>query len=400
MVVTESNLFEGKMKLRISDMKGDEGVIEVDPSTTSEKVIERFLLDHVAMTRLEAAKSAKSLHFRLVHVSTGNTLPENATLGQEGVKDGDELILLRRRLPPSPMLATGDKDKNKAPNAEAIAKATEGIPAKNTERKPENPPPSTEFSKELRKILLTLTETSHRLLCLNPDAVEIISQASEILEDEQTSANKVDEKALQQLKDMGFPENRATKALLLNRMSAVDSMEWLLKHQDDPDIDKPLTTAEESQITEDIKPKLEGATGGNLDSDLAIFTQFRKRTFKPNQRAFLRLKEMGFDEKDIIDALKVNGNNEKAACDWLLGDRKPSVDELEIGLNQSSPLFHAIVNDPVVLLGLSNPRTLLAFEHILENPTSSSDYLNDPVIGPVLIQISRIYQTEKHTIQS
>ncbi|XP_070531809.1 ubiquitin-associated domain-containing protein 1-like [Ptychodera flava] len=399
MVVTESNLFEGKMKVRICDMKGDQGVIEVEPSISAIKLKERFLWDNGSMTHPEAAKAA--IYFRLIHVASGNTLADESTLGQEGVKDGDDLILVRRRLPPPPLLPSGaTKEKLKLPTAEDIAKATEGIPAKNADRKPDNPAPTAEFSRELRKILLTLTDTAHKLLCLNPDAVEIISQASEILDEERASANKVDEKALKQLRDMGFPENRASKALLLNRMSPVSAMEWLLKHQDDPDIDKPLEISEEPP-KEKPTPEAEGATGGkDVNRDLAVFRQFRKRTFKPNQRAFLRLKEMGFEEKDVLDALKVNGNSEKAACDWLLGDRKPSVEDMDVGLNPQSALFQAIVNDPVVLLGLSNPRTLLAFEHILENPNSSSDYLNDSVIGPVLIQISRIYQTEKHAISS
>lgn len=35
----------------------------------------------------------------------------------------------------------------------------------------------------------------------------------------------------------------------------------------------------------------------------------------------------------------------------------------------------------------------LAFEDMLENPNTSAQYINDPEIGPVLLQISRIVQS-------
>lgn len=46
-------------------------------------------------------------------------------------------------------------------------------------------------------------------------------------------------------------------------------------------------------------------------------------------------------------------------CEWLLGDRKPSPEELDKGIDTASPLFQAILDNPVVQLGLTNPKTLL-----------------------------------------
>lgn len=46
-------------------------------------------------------------------------------------------------------------------------------------------------------------------------------------------------------------------------------------------------------------------------------------------------------------------------CEWLLGDRKPSPEELDQGIDPNSPLFQAILDNPVVQLGLTNPKTLL-----------------------------------------
>lgn len=47
---------------------------------------------------------------------------------------------------------------------------------------------------------------------------------------------------LSHLVEMGFPENRVIKALVLtDNASAESAMNWLLEHGDDPDIDAPLT---------------------------------------------------------------------------------------------------------------------------------------------------------------
>ena len=47
--------------------------------------------------------------------------------------------------------------------------------------------------------------------------------------------------ALQQLKDMGFPDARCRKALLLNEMNFDAAFEWILAHMEDADIDEPLS---------------------------------------------------------------------------------------------------------------------------------------------------------------
>lgn len=47
---------------------------------------------------------------------------------------------------------------------------------------------------------------------------------------------------------MGFPESRVVKALLLNNRDTQAAMEWLLDHEDDPDIDTPLTPPQITQL--------------------------------------------------------------------------------------------------------------------------------------------------------
>lgn len=218
---------------------------------------------------------------------------------------------------------------------------------------------------------------------------------------------RVDETALRQLTEMGFPESRASKALRLNHMSVPQAMEWLIEHSEDPAIDTPLpghapqAGASAAAATFTSPEAAVGTSAGDEESRdelTEIFKKIRrKKEFRADARAVISLMEMGFDEKEVIDALRVNNNQQNAACEWLLGDRKPSPEELDQGIDPNSPLFQAILDNPVVQLGLTNPKTLLAFEDMLENPLNSTQWMNDPETGPVMLQISRIFQTLNRT---
>lgn len=81
---------------------------------------------------------------------------------------------------------------------------------------------------------------------------------------------------------------------------------------------------------------------------------------------------MGFEESAVLEALRITNNNQESACEWLLGDRRHDSggDALEDGVEPSSPLYQAIISNPVVQLGLSNPRCLLG-EHTSTIVTAS-----------------------------
>ncbi|TNN60197.1 Ubiquitin-associated domain-containing protein 1 [Liparis tanakae] len=274
------------------------------------------------------------------------------------------------------------KQDNKAPDKDAILKATGSLTTRHTDRTVTQHN-IRDFQTELRKILVSLIEVAQKLLALNPDAVELFKKANAMLDEDEE--DRVDETALQQLTEMGFPESRAIKALRLNHMSVTQAMEWLIEHVDDPTVDAPipggqdLSGAAGATAAAPPGPSVP-ATGPNLlrshssqssteesirqDELTEIFKRIRrKREFRPDSRAVIALMEMGFDEKEVVDALRVNNNQQDAACEWLLGDRKPSPEDLDKGIDTNSPLFQAILENPVVQLGLTNPKTLLGRVH-------------------------------------
>ncbi|XP_014015454.1 ubiquitin-associated domain-containing protein 1 isoform X1 [Salmo salar] len=437
MFVQEEKIFAGKiLKIHICTMEGTEWLEEVTEDTTIEKLKEKCL-KHYVHGSLEDPKTLT--HHKLVHAATERILMETKTVSDENLKDKDVLLLIKKRPPPPPPkmadISAEEKKKqdNKAPDKEAILKATAGLSTRHTDRtvtqhniRDEIPlrsedliPTGDLFQTELRKILVSLIEVAQKLLALNPDAVELFKKANAMLDED--DEDRVDETALQQLTEMGFPESRAIKALRLNHMSVTQAMEWLIEHVDDPTVDTPLPGQDtpgavgatapplvHSISASAFRPSLlctlsqtstdDAATGARQDELTEIFKRIRrKREFRADSRAVIALMEMGFDEKEVVDALRVNNNQQDAACEWLLGDRKPSPEDLDKGIDTNSPLFQAILENPVVQLGLTNPKTLLAFEDMLENPLNSTQWMNDPETGPVMLQISRIFQTLNRT---
>ncbi|XP_003454230.2 LOW QUALITY PROTEIN: ubiquitin-associated domain-containing protein 1 [Oreochromis niloticus] len=422
MFVQEEKIFAGKvLKIHICTMDGTEWLEEVTEDTTVEKLKERCL-KHCVHGSLEDPKTLT--HHKLIHAATERVLSDTKTVADENLKDKDVLLLIKKRPPPTPPktadVSSEDKKKqeNKAPDKDAILKATASLSTRHTDRTVTQHN-IRDFQTELRKILVSLIEVAQKLLALNPDAVELFKKANAMLDEDEE--DRVDETALQQLTEMGFPESRAIKALRLNHMSVTQAMEWLIEHVDDPSVDTPLPGQDSSGAAGATachpRPPASAsasASGPNPHRSLSsqsstdesnkqdelteIFKRIRrKREFRPDSRAVIALMEMGFDEKEVIDALRVNNNQQDAACEWLLGDRKPSPEDLDKGIDTNSPLFQAILENPVVQLGLTNPKTLLAFEDMLENPLNSTQWMNDPETGPVMLQISRIFQTLNRT---
>ncbi|XP_045197276.2 ubiquitin-associated domain-containing protein 1-like isoform X2 [Mercenaria mercenaria] len=415
MFVSDTNIFPSSdMKIRVTCPDGTDIILSVCPDSKID-TLKVAALGNLLQDPTGSMK--ESLYYKVVLVRTCKSLEDDKTLAEQDVQDNDEVLLLKRRLQPSQFEKGADKAKSeeakRGPNAEEIKKATSSV------QRFEKPATSSsvlataiDFQTELRKILISLIEVSQKLLCLNPEASKIFSQAEEILS-EQPQVSKIDEDCVKQLTDMGFQENRAKKALLLNKMSVVSAMEWLLQHENDPDIDDPLP--QESSDEEKDDGAVGGQTGLPANASTSVDGQiaspcrvsnilkslraYRKREFRPNQKTLQHLMEMGFDESDVIDALRATRNDGEAACELLISNKKPPSEDVDEGIDHDSPLFKAIMANSVVQLGLNNPRCLLAFIQMLEHPHTANQWLSDAETAPLLVQVSRIYHAEKHSQQ-
>ncbi|XP_076093518.1 ubiquitin-associated domain-containing protein 1-like isoform X1 [Mytilus galloprovincialis] len=395
MYVSDSNIFPSKgMRIRICHMDGRNYVIDLNSNIKIDE-LKIMSLSHFN----DPAESIKtSLYHKVLLVRTGQVLSEEKTISEEGVKENDELLLLKKRLTPSPLESKDglvNKDESrKGPTAEEIKEITGELSA--TKRGPQPEVSNDDFHSELQKILVALVELSQKLLCMNPDVSKLFKGAEAGLSNE--TEVMADKDLVKQLTDMGFSESKVTKALEQTKNSFNSAMEWLLQHALDPE---PENTQED---------QVEGATGITLpetikeDTDQSNLQSLRalgKKEFKPNPQALLNLVEMGFDEAEVIEALKVSRNEQNGACEWLLGDRKTRIEESEPeGLDSSSQMYKALVSNPNVQLGLNNPRCLLAMIQLLESPLTLHQWLSDPETGPFIVHITRIYHSWKYSSET
>lgn len=126
----------------------------------------------------------------------------------------------------------------------------------------------------------------------------------------------VDAAAMSQLTAMGFPEVRATKALLAtgNTGDAEAAMNWLFGHMDDPNIDDPIDPAQFA--TTAPNPSASHPDGGGDTS---------------------MLEEMGFSRPQARKALRLNGNNPEMAVAWLFENpMDPGEDQAPVPVESES----------------------------------------------------------------
>jgi len=354
------------VNLKVMTIDGKETMITVTAADHIKTIKEKLLGE-------AGAKDLAS--YKVIFLSSPQrVLEDQHTIEQENILEGDQFIVShRRRNIGNPFRKTIS---SKGPDLQTIKVYTEHL-GEEKGTAATNPglgyAGMFDFFGELKRILISLTEVASLVQ-------HIPSEDGHESDMETDDDSQIDPLCLQKLTDMGFSAARGRKALIINHMCPVQSMEWLLQHDADEDIDNPLTPEEMATYNPENRKRKRKRVSG------------KKREFVPNPRVLSSLKEMGFDEKDVLQALKYFGNNQERAVHWLLGDRQ-TLDPLDGGLDPSSPLYAAIMDHPVVQLGMTNPRILHAFEDMLENPNNSGQYINDPEIGPVLLQISRIVQS-------
>eukprot|EP01098_Paradermamoeba_levis_P009273 TRINITY_DN3847_c0_g1_i1.p1 TRINITY_DN3847_c0_g1~~TRINITY_DN3847_c0_g1_i1.p1 ORF type:complete len:341 (-),score=96.26 TRINITY_DN3847_c0_g1_i1:124-1146(-) len=301
-------------------------------------------------------KSGFPLHGQQL-VYKGKVL-QPTTLKEAGVKDGDFLVLMvpkpkTPKTPSTPLFVDkksekhnekGEKEKDVEKKTTTSTTTTTTSTSSKISSPEQTPPPPSVFYHSIGSLIQKLMGHDNSQ---NESAANNAPQA----------LPTVDPLYLQQLVDMGFQAERSKKALILNRMNTQAAMEWLLEHNEDPDIDEPLTV-ESLQVSSAPDPLL-----------------------------LKQLTDMGFSGEDATNALKACGNNHQEACAWLLGEREENSSG---GLDENNPILRSILSDPSIQAGLANPRVLQAVQSILANPSSASQFLNDPEIAPVLLQVHNV----------
>ncbi|XP_076635302.1 kip1 ubiquitination-promoting complex subunit 2 isoform X2 [Colletes latitarsis] len=366
------------------------------------------------------------LQFRLIHSSKFTQLVDDHNINDEKINKHDTLILVEIR--PIPVKENLFEDALKGPNEEAILQVTNNLPVRNPPRPISSVDCPADFQNEVQKILITLVKASAKILMHSSETQKFYNILKEKLK--ARCKPTIDPNAVETLMKMGYSHAKILKALRLRKSNLIDALGWLMEHQNDPDDDdydddldlvsiekdnykyvadpSSSTSAKKKSFKDACIELFEGGSqnlknDGNLisivDLILESFHRYKKMDFKPNSSAVKSLLKMGFEENSIIDALKITGNNQTNACEWLLGERRRSLQDLGEGLDLQSPIYKAIINNPHIQLSLTNPKMLLVYLSILETPTSMNVWINDLEVLLIFNRIHRIYRAEKYAIQ-
>ncbi|RWS02416.1 ubiquitin-associated domain-containing protein 1-like isoform X1 [Dinothrombium tinctorium] len=378
------------VKIEMVNAKGESVAMEVSPELTIDKLkmmaITSFSNDPLSVVKI-------GHQFKLISINKKKTLIEEASVRDEDIADGDILLLLSRY-----PLSNRDVDSfqkeicTQSPSEIEINEATSSVEPKNINRKVPDFGVSLDFQRELRKILISLVDYSEKLLRNHADVYPILKNIKlDGNQEKKKEDDGIDMEALKQLTDMGFPCERAKRALKLNNMSSIDAMDWLLAYESSSSaVSVPSTSTCTVFNNENTD------VYARVPAIVECYRAFKRNHFKPNMKAFNNLKQMGFDDNEVLDALWIHSNNEVSACEWLLSDRKPKYEDLQRGLKVDNPIYKAVINNPTVQLGLVKPKIFFAFLQLIEEPNSTARWLSDAETSPVLSQIFRIYHSEKH----
>jgi len=426
MFVNDQDVKQSHYVLKIVNDKGFECSFNISSDCLAEK-LKLMCLNHFGNNG-DTEKLAA--HYCLLNIRLSKKLDESSSLLSSGVTNNDELLLIKKKpLGAETLSKLIDKSETSdGPDYEDIERATADVEI----RSATNPEGTAEgavanssvavsanaisysaiaFARELHPIFVSLVEHSQRLLCLSADAVKLFASVKAKLQEPGSADGQLgvamdypaaEDSMIRQLTDMGFQRARAEKALQLHHNVVSEAMDWLLVHADDAAVDTPLQ-GKAAEDVEEIQADEAATSTANHDvfvepmtaqKTLDLFREYNRRQFKPIDRVKIRLMEMGFDEATAVDALRVCSNDESQALEYLLSDaRVEALTELR-GLAEDSDLLAALLADPVVQLGLTNPATLFAFLSVLDSPHFAAQWLNNSDVSPVLIQISRLYHAE------
>lgn len=119
---------------------------------------------------------------------------------------------------------------------------------------------------------------------------------------------KVDQNLLQKMLEMGFPQVRAEKALILTGNKSLEpAMEWCFEHMDDADIDEPLQLVQEDGTEKEVLTPEERKKRAND----ALLKARKRRQEMDKQAELERERDRIRSGKEVLEAKRKHEENER-----------------------------------------------------------------------------------------
>lgn len=385
--------------------------------------------------------------YKLIRARNRTTFQDDDTLLKLGVRNEEEFLLVVRRTDFIPT-----EENLKGPTIAEVLAATKHIPLSRTNQSTTNSNVGmlqTDLQQDLRRILISLARASAFVIGSGCCAEKLIALFNQRL----VNRRRHQVRSIETLLEMGFSLDKIHQAMEITKNVFPAALDWLIQNDSSVKLlncdtpaktiqtttivaggnegneastsagDRPPPLAEaEPDIDESANTSQAGSPSGDdasaqqhQDSDeddvqrfrqkvdhvevlLDIIRQYSDRDVYPTQEMVASIVEMGFNEKNVREALVATRNNQAAACEWLLGNRSKSLTELRDGLPQDSPILQVLLASPQVQISLGNPKMFIALLSMLDNSSTMTMWLSDNDISSVLGHILRTYHEEKHIV--
>lgn len=386
--------------------------------------------------------------YKLIRARNRTTFQDDDTLLKLGVRNEEEFLLVVRRTDFIPT-----EENLKGPTIAEVLAATKHIPLSRTNQSTTNSNVGmlqTDLQQDLRRILISLARASAFVIGSGCCAEKLIALFNQRL----VNRRRHQVRSIETLLEMGFSLDKIHQAMEMTKNVFPAALDWLIQNDSSVKLlncdtpaktiqtttllvagsndgneastsagDRPPPLAEaEPDIDESANTSLAGSPSGDdasaqqhQDSDeddvqrfrqkvdhvevlLDVIRQYSDRDVYPTQEMVASIVEMGFNEKNVREALVATRNNQAAACEWLLGNRSKSLTELRDGLPQDSPILQVLLASPQVQISLGNPKMFIALLSMLDNSSTMTMWLSDNDISSVLGHILRTYHEEKHIV--
>ncbi|CAG08062.1 unnamed protein product, partial [Tetraodon nigroviridis] len=137
-------------------------------------------------------------------------------------------------------------------------------------------------------------------------------------------APEIDEAAVMQLAEMGFPLEACRKAVYYTgNMGPEMAFNWIIAHMEEPDFAEPLTLPSMMDSGPSTSDSVMGATPLDPNS--------------PPEESIAILTSMGFPRPHSISALKATNNNLERALDWIFTHPEPEESEALSDMADTEP---------------------------------------------------------------
>lgn len=331
---------------------------------------------------------------KLIRTKTKRLLKDSDHLGRLNLKNNEEFVLTFCRpfnsLPQTSKILPG-------PTLDEIIEKTKNFPHI-------KPLPVYNINHlfrqdDLRKIFITLAKEAAYILCTKPHSLKVL----QYYRDKVNKYMNKYENAYKVMYKLGFSQDNVKQAMKLNANNYKLALDWLIdnvKQYDNLRLSKSprpsLISNKRTSILSSSFDLASATISDRLDGLLGIVEFYAEMDEQVSGVNLEKMVQMGYNEKEAHEALRIIRNNIGAACEYIADDTSGSIMDLRVGLDLSCPIYDILMKTPDLQQLLSFSESFIYFNKLLEDHMIEWD--PEEKNGQLLRRIIIKYHEEKHSL--